>query len=93
MRQLYGVLDLKAESLVGGIIMERSDPPAIRAFHDALDPKTNSLLSVHPADFSLMCLGTMSETGEIYTNPEGPKVVATGAQWAAAAYLNEEVAK
>lgn len=93
MRQLYAVLDLKAESLIGGIIQERLDAPAIRAFHDALDSKSNSILSQHPADFSLLLLGTIEEDGRIYPNGDGPQVVATGAQWAAANYLTEEVAK
>lgn len=92
MRNLYAVYDLKAESIVGGIIMERLDAPAIRAFHDALDPKSNSILSQHPADFELRSLGAIDDQGVVLGYDE-PATVATGAQWAAAAYLNEEATK
>lgn len=93
MRQLYCVYDLKSESLVGGIIMERLDAPAIRAFHDALDPKNQSILAQHPADFQLLCLGSVDDSGMIIVNPNYLNPVATGAQWAAANYLNEEISK
>lgn len=93
MKSIYSVYDLKSESLIGGLITERLDAPAIRAFHDALDPKNNSILAAHPADFQLMCLGTIEDDGRIFISPDGPTVVATGAQWAAANYLAEEVAK
>lgn len=93
MRQLYCVYDLKAESLVGGIIMEKVDAPAIRAFHDALDPKANSILAQHPADFQLLCLGSVDDSGYIVVNPNYLNPVATGAQWAAAHFLSEETVK
>lgn len=93
MKSIYSVYDLKSESLIGGLITERLDAPAIRAFHDALDPKNQSILAAHPGDFQLMWLGTIEEDGTIVTNPLGPQVVATGAQWAAANYLAEESVK
>lgn len=92
MRSIYTVYDLKAESIVGGLIMERLDAPAIRAFHDALDPKSQSILAQHPADFALLCIGTIDDAGTIIA-PDAPETIATGAQWAAAAYLNEEASK
>jgi len=93
-RNIYAVYDLKSESIVGGLIMERLDAPAIRAFHDALDPKSNTVLAQHPADFTLICLGSLEDSGQIYpTNIDGPNTVATGAQWAAANYLSEEAVK
>jgi len=89
-RSLYAVYDTKSEGIVGGLIMERLDAPAIRAFHDALNPKSNSILSAHPTDFNLICLGSLEESGQIYPNIDGPNIVATGAQWAAANSLSEE---
>lgn len=93
MRNMYCVYDLKSEAIAGGIILERLDAPAIRAFHDALDPKHATVLSSHPADFQLICLGSVDDSGQIVVNPSWLTPVATGAQWAAANYLNEEVSK
>lgn len=93
MKSIYSVFDLKSESLIGGLITERLDAPAIRAFHDALDPKNNTVLSAHPADFSLLCLGIVEEDGRVFVSDDRPTVVATGAQWAAANYLAEEAVK
>lgn len=92
-RSIYAVYDVKSESIIGGLIMERLDAPAIRAFHDALDPKLTTVLSQHPADFTLLCLGSIEDNGQMYPNIDGPNTVATGAQWAAANYLSEEVTK
>lgn len=93
MRLMYSVYDTKAEGLVGGIIMERLDAPAIRAFHDALDAKSNSILSQHPEDFTLLCLGSIEDNGKIFLNHDGPTVVATGAQWAADKFISEEIGR
>jgi len=92
MRNIYTVYDLKSESIIGSLIMERLDAPAIRAFHDALDPKNQSILAAHPADFVLLCLGSLDDSGVIVPATE-PQQIASGAQWAAANFLSEEIAK
>ncbi|WNK13190.1 MAG: nonstructural protein [Microvirus sp.] len=76
---LYAVRDIVAQTIIGGIIMEPADAPAIRAFYDALRTK-GSLLAEHPADFTLLHLGNIDlATGELmYTNTT---VVATGTGW------------
>lgn len=78
-KNLYAVRDIVAQTLIGGIIMEPADPPAIRAFYDALRTK-GSLLAEHPGDFNLLHLGNIDlDTGTIfYTNVT---VVATGTGW------------
>lgn len=84
-KSIYCVYDLKAESIVGGLILENHDAPAIRAFHDALDPKHNTVLSQHPSDFILICLGNINlERGVIQDAGGEYTVIAQGSQWAAA---------
>jgi len=70
------------------LMLDVHDAPATRAFHDALS-SPNTGFSSHPADFNLVCLGTISELGVI--TPElgmdgqpCPRVVATGSSWATA---------
>lgn len=84
MKQLYIIYDIKAESVIGGIIQEAADGPAIRAFHDALNPKNQTVLSDHPEDFKLLCIGSMDATGLIVAPEPGLiPIIATGSQWAA----------
>lgn len=92
MRNMYCIYDKKAESIVGGIILERVDAPAIRAFHDALNPKNGTVLSEHPEDFELWLLGALDDQGELVPN-SGYKSVATGVQWAAANTISQEIAR
>lgn len=87
MRSMYMVYDVKSRSTVGGIILESRDAPAIRAFHDALQPKNNTVLSEHPEDFQLLCVGVVDEQGQVIAAQE-PAVIANGAQWAAATAIS-----
>ncbi|WNK14975.1 MAG: nonstructural protein [Microvirus sp.] len=80
MKQLYTVYDVVAATIVGSIIQESLDAPAIRAFHDALKAP-QSLLAQHPADYQLLLVGLIGYDGEI-TPAVPPKVIATGAAWA-----------
>lgn len=81
-KKLYTVLDTVSNLILGTVILEQADAPAIRTFHDALS-NNQSALATHPADYNLICLGTIyMSTGEIQAHP--PETVATGAQWAAA---------
>lgn len=88
MRQMYAVFDIKSESIIGGIVLESRDAPAIRAFHDALTPKNNTVLSQHPEDFELILLGTLMDDGQVIP-ADKPTTIATGTQWAAANLLQE----
>lgn len=83
-KYIYAVKDLVSESIVGSLIMELRDGPAIRAFHDALEPSSNSVLAKHPEDFNLLELGDIDDTG-IIAGRDIPRVVATGAAWKAGA--------
>jgi hypothetical protein len=79
MKNLYMVHDITADAVIGPIIQEVSDPPAIRAFYDALRAE-GSLLAQHPSDFNLIYLGVIGDLGDIFPNTP-PKIVATGNGW------------
>lgn len=76
---IYAVRDLVSENIVSGLIMEGTDAPAIRSFHDAL-AQPGSQLASHPKDYVLLDLGEIDlETGVIIGVT--PIIIATGASW------------
>ncbi|WNK13052.1 MAG: nonstructural protein [Microvirus sp.] len=78
-KNIYAVRDTVAATLIGGLIMESTDAPAIRAFYDALRTPGN-LLSEHPADFVMVQLGNINlETGDL--REQNVIVIATGNGW------------
>jgi hypothetical protein len=81
LRQIYAVYDNVSNTIASGLIVEKGDAPAIRAFHDALrNPQTQ--LGQHPADFSLLLLGNLDEDdGDIIPQANGSITVATGNAW------------
>lgn len=79
MKHIYTVYDTVAQTVLPTLIVEASDAPAIRAFHDALSAP-NSLLAQHPADFNLLLLGSIQEDGTLLPAPS-PTVLATGSAW------------
>lgn len=77
-KQLYQIFDIKAESVVGPIMRENRDGPAIRHFYSLLANKETTI-GQHPTDYQLLHLGTQDEeTGDI--NAE-PSVVTSGQAW------------
>lgn len=82
LKLIYAVYDNVSGSIIGGLIMESSDAPAIRAFYDALDPKNNSILSQHPEDYVLKELGNIDDQGNINGNMT-TRTVTTGTAWTA----------
>jgi len=77
-KRLYMVYDLVASTVLGGIMLETADAPAMRAFNDALGNK-ESLLGQHPRDFNLLYLGDIDDAGQLH--PIAPEIIATGASW------------
>lgn len=90
LKLIYAVYDTVAGTIIGSLIMETSDAPAIRAFYDALDPKHNSILSHHPTDFSLKELGNIDDQGNIVGN-DTPRTVVTGTAWLAGRTPNPQL--
>lgn len=89
-KNLYAVHDTVSDTIISGIIMEVSDPPAIRAFYDGLKARGSSLAE-HPADYNLLLLGNIdTNTGVTIGAPTGPIIVATGSGWLATQQVKEE---
>lgn len=86
MRKLYQVYDIKAECIIGPLMVERRDAPAIRSFTDALkDPQS---LGRHPDDYQLRYLADMNDAGFIVVPAGCPSVVMTGTAWTQLTNLN-----
>ncbi|AXH73820.1 MAG: nonstructural protein [Microviridae sp.] len=64
MRQLYSLYDLKAQTIVGGLVIENRDGPAIRAFQDAVLDSSSSI-SKHREDYVLLCIGSIDDQGTL----------------------------
>ena len=59
---LYVVFDRVAESVQGGVHCFPHDAVAVRFFRDVMDAPDTSL-SKHPADYDLLCLGSLDNDG------------------------------
>lgn len=63
-RQLYAILDNKANEIVAGLItVHRNVATALRQHSDALS-NPQSELGKHPDDYDLICLGNLVEEDE-----------------------------
>lgn len=78
--KLYLIKDTLANTVFGGLIRVSNDEVARRNFYDALQAK-DSPLNAHPADYNLLCVGTMDETTGIINPQDIPNIVATGKDW------------
>lgn len=64
---MYQIRDVVAACLVGPILLERNDAPAVRMFYAAFED-AKSALSANPKDYELMALGEYDdEVGVIET--------------------------
>lgn len=80
MDSLYTVFDNVARVTSGRVIQEKNDNTASRLFYDALKAKESGMAE-HAADYDLIRIGVISDTGYIIPEPDGPVVVATGHQF------------
>lgn len=77
-RRMYQIRDKVAACLVGPIVLERNDPPAVRMFFKTCeDPSSN--LGAFPNDYELVCLGEYDD--EVGITEVNLGVVATGADF------------
>lgn len=79
---IYAILDIIANMIVGGLYMHKHDAVAIRFFNDVAS-QGDSLISKHPQDFDLICLGTLEEDNTITPVGEEYRTILTGKQWLA----------
>lgn len=81
MRNLYQLYDLTANTVLGSIIIEKHDGPAVRTFNDVLADR-NTMPGQHPQDFILLQIGQQDEdTGDISPLAGGVRTVTTGTAW------------
>lgn len=80
MRRIYTLYDAVAGMIDGPLLLVNRDGPAIREFYAVLaNPQTGP--GRHPGDYNLICLGDISDEGDISPAAGGPSVVATGVSW------------
>lgn len=80
MKSIYAIRDRIAQEIVGlsmyMIMCFRTDEQAARYFADAINDD-KSILNKHPADYELLRLGTITETGQIAISSD-PQIILTG---------------
>lgn len=59
-RQLYAIIDSKAEDIIGTVILARANAIAVRIFTDLIKSDENDV-GRHPEDFTLVQLGILKE--------------------------------
>lgn len=77
-KRMYQLRDCVANCLVGPILLERSDPPAVRSFYMTFE-NPQSQLAASPQDYELVCIGTHDDEDGIVDGDYS--VVATGKDW------------
>lgn len=63
-RRLYQLRDVVSDCLVGAILLERCDAPAVRSFYAGLSDAASDL-SKFPKDYELICLGEYDDVSGI----------------------------
>lgn len=90
MYTIYAIYDTIAQSLVGGLLLFKSAPPAIRYFADlASDPKT--MIHRHVEHYDLIDLGTLTDDTELRLHGREREIVITGKAWLAAQQNAEQL--
>lgn len=80
--KLYQVYDTESQTVIGPVVAERRDAPAIRVFHELLaNPET--ILGKYPNQFSLLYLGEQDLDTALITPEQLPTAIATGREWLA----------
>lgn len=77
-KKMYQLRDVVSNCLVGPILLERNDAPAVRAFYAGLED-AKSQLSQYPQDYELMCLGEYDDEKGI--GEAQFFVIARGVEW------------
>lgn len=80
MKKVYSIRDNKMETF-GTLVFIDNDSVATRMFGDLVTNAGDSLISKHPADFALYCLGEFDDVkGQMNNNP-CPNLVAVGSDF------------
>lgn len=77
---VYSIRDNKLGSFGVPVVID-NDAVAIRQFGDLISKKSDSIMSLHPEDFTIYCLAEYdAETGK-FLNLDCPKALATGSDF------------
>lgn len=80
MKRIYGVMDLLSDSLIGPLVLQAHDAPAIRLFTDLLN-SPDTIVSKHPKDHALVCFGMLTPTNQVVGIER--EIVMSGETWLA----------
>lgn len=78
-KSIYAIRDDKMESFGVPVIIE-NDAVAIRQFGDVLS-KGDSVMTAHPEDFTIYCLGSYDSVDGRFENFDIPRKLANGADF------------
>lgn len=80
MKNIYAIFDRIAQEIVGlrmyALMCFRTNQEAVRYFADAINDET-SMLNKHPADYSLILVGELNDSGNIKAL-HNPELIITG---------------
>jgi hypothetical protein len=77
--KLYVIYDEKAENVLGQILTSPRAAAATRQFTELLNSK-ETIVGQHPADFTLLEIGSIDLTTGIIT-PDNPELIYSGKKW------------
>ena len=81
MRKIYAIRDNKVGTFAPPCLFE-NDATAIRAFGDLVSRDKDSLMHLHPEDFSLWCIGLFDVgNGRIEQTPEDVRTLANASDF------------
>ena len=81
MRKIYAIRDNKVGTFAPPCLFE-NDASAIRAFGDLVSRDKDSLMHLHPEDFSIWCLGEFDvDTGRITVTVENYRTLANASDF------------
>lgn len=64
---IFRLYDRVSGMAIGQVMLFKSNPPAIRTFHDVLR-QPDSQLAAHAADYDLVCVGRCGSDGKIVSD-------------------------
>lgn len=78
---VYALIDIAAQIIVGNLILHKADAPAIRQFHDTLSNPQAGTINKHPEDFDLIHVGYIDDDTREMTGQIPVRTVLSGLQW------------
>lgn len=79
---IYAILDKVTNDIVGPLHTHKHHASAIRLFGD-IAAQRGSQIAMHPGDYALIQLGTLSDKDEIWHINPRTETILEGSEWAA----------